>query len=151
MWKSQPRRQNLFWSGHMEPAPGESCLIGHRRDPAAPGDDNVSSSDQKSLRISTNPSTRGQEPTPPGSIPPRKVKSRPHQLIADLGATHGAGARGELLLGTTSRLRRTRGFIRYDVRIRNPSVHLQLQQLEDQDGHPPGRCRPARLSPASIG
>ena len=59
------------WLGLMEPACGASCPSGQRRGPAAPGEDKVSSPDQKSFHISTTPTTRGRKQTSPRSIPPR--------------------------------------------------------------------------------
>ena len=68
----------------MESARGESCPSGHRRGPAAPGEDKIPSPDQKSFQMSTNPTRRrGRKRRSPGSIPLRTVwKPQPHWLIA---------------------------------------------------------------------
>ena len=55
---------------------------------------------------------------------------------------HGASARREFPLGTTSRSHP--GRIGSQPRIRNPFKYLQLQQPEDENEDPPGRYRPAR-------
>ena len=70
--------------GLMEPARGESCPSGQRRDRAAPVKDRVSSPDQKPFNISTTPTTRGRKRRFPRSIPPRRAwKPQPHWLVAD--------------------------------------------------------------------
>ena len=53
VWKLQPNWRIANWLRLMEPACGESCLSGQRRGPAAPGEDRISSPDQKSFHIST--------------------------------------------------------------------------------------------------
>ena len=71
--KPQPHWLYTDWMRLMEPAHGESCPCGQRRGPAAPGEDNVLSLDQKSLHISTALTTRGRKQRSPGPIPPRAV------------------------------------------------------------------------------
>ena len=72
------------WLGLMKPARGESCPSRQRRGPVAPGEDRVSSPDQKSFHISTTPTNRGRKWRSPRSIPPRTVwKPQPHRLVAD--------------------------------------------------------------------
>ena len=59
-------------------------MAGDRREPAHPGEFNFPSSDQKSVHISTAPTTRGRKRRFPRSIPPRRVwKPQPHWVIAD--------------------------------------------------------------------
>ena len=68
----------------MEPARGESCLMGQRRGPAEPGEDKFPSTVQKLFHTSTTPSTRRRQRRSPGSIPLRKVwKPRPNWLVAN--------------------------------------------------------------------
>ena len=63
---------------------GESCTSGQRRRPAATGEDQVLSPDEKSLHTSTTPTTRGRKQRTPGSIPLRAVwKPQSHRVIAD--------------------------------------------------------------------
>ena len=82
VWKTQPHWLIADWLGLMEPARGESYPPGQRRSPAAPGEDSVQSPDQKSLLISTTPTTRGRKRRSLGSIPPRRVwKTQLHWLI----------------------------------------------------------------------
>ena len=80
----------------MEPACGESCPSGQHRGPAAPGEDRVSSPDEKFFHISTTPTTRGRKRRSPGSIPPRTVwRPQPHWLAADeLGLMEPARGEG---------------------------------------------------------
>ena len=43
------------------------------------------------------------------------------------------------------------GRIGFHPPIRNPSMHVQLQQTGDDNGGPPGRCRPARVETPTWG
>ena len=47
VWKPQPHWVIADWLGLMKPARGESCTLGQRRGPIAPGEDNLPSPGQK--------------------------------------------------------------------------------------------------------
>ena len=84
VWKPQPHWLVADWLRLMEPARGESYTSGQRQRPAAPGEDNVLSPDDKLLNPSTTPTTRGRKRRSTGSIPTRRVwKPQPHWLVAD--------------------------------------------------------------------
>ena len=53
VWKPHPHWVIVDWLGLMEPARCESCPSGQRRGPASPGEERVSSPDQKYFHIST--------------------------------------------------------------------------------------------------
>ena len=124
----------------MNPARGESCPLGQRQGPAAPGEDGVSSLDHKSFHVSTTPTNRGLKRKSPGSIPPRTMwKPQTHWLIADwLELTEQA--RGESCpSGYNVDVAPHPGRTRFHPRITNPSIYLRLQQTRDQDSDPTGR------------
>ena len=84
VWKRRHHWLIADWLGILEPARGESCPLGQRLGPAAPGGDKFPSPGQQPLHISTSPTTRGRKCTSPGSIPPRKVwKPQPNLLVAN--------------------------------------------------------------------
>ena len=79
-----PHQLVADWLALMEPARGKSCPSGERRGPAAPGEDNFPSPDQKSFHLPTNPTTRGRKQISPGSVPPRRIwNPQPHGVVAD--------------------------------------------------------------------
>ena len=112
----------------MEPARGESCLSGQRRDPAAPGKDRVSFPDYKPFHIFTTPTTRGRKRRFPGSILPRWVwKPQPYWLVADwLGLVEPA--RDECFPSGQRR---------------GPGAHEEVRQNGHETADPPGRYRSA--------
>ena len=84
VWKRRHHWLIADWLGILEPARGESCPLGQRLGPAAPGGDKFPSPGQQPLHISTSPTTRGRKCTSPGSIPPRKAwKPQPNLLVAN--------------------------------------------------------------------
>ena len=96
VWKPQPNWLDANWLRLIEPAPGESCLSGQRRGPAAPREDRVLSPGQNSFHIQLTPTTWGRKRGSPGSILPCTVsKPQPHWLVADwLGPMVPAGGEG---------------------------------------------------------
>ena len=75
----QPNLLVADWLRLKQPARGDSCLSGQRRGPATPGEDRVSSPEQKFFHTSTNPTTGGHKRRSPASIPPHRVwKPQPH-------------------------------------------------------------------------
>ena len=81
--------------------------LGQRRGLAAPEENKVTSPDLKPFQIFTNPTTRRRKRRSRGSIPPAWCGNpNPNCWLAGV---HGASARRELPLGTTSRSRRSRG------------------------------------------
>ena len=112
----------------MQPARGESCPSGQRRDPAAPGEDKFLSPGNESLHISTNSLTRGQIRRSTGSIPPGRVRSPPsHWVFADwLGLLEPA--RGE---SCTSGQRRGPAAPAEDkfLSLGNKSLHISTTSL----------------------
>ena len=108
--KRQPHWVIADWLGLLEPARGESCLLGQRRGPAAPGEDKFPSPGQEIFYIYTTLTTWVQKRRFPWSIPPRWMwNPQPHWVIADwLGLMEPL--RGESLpLGPTPSSRRPRG------------------------------------------
>lgn len=107
VWKPQRYRLICGWLGLMEPAHRENYPPRQRRGLTAPGDDEVTSSVQKSFHTSTKPTNPGRKRSSPGSISPRKIwKSHRHGLILD-GRAHGASPRRGLPHGRRSRCHRT--------------------------------------------
>ena len=83
VWKPQPHCLVAYWLKRlMEPARGESCPLGQRRSLAAPGEDRISSPDEKSLQ--TSKTTQGGKQRFAGSILPGAVwQPQPHWVVAD--------------------------------------------------------------------
>ena len=78
-----PGRNRPARCGNPSPT-GRSLLAGDRREPARPGEDQFPSPGQKSVHMSTAPTTRGRKRRSPGSIPSRSVwKPQPHWVITD--------------------------------------------------------------------
>ena len=101
--------------------------------PATPGEDKVQSTDHKSVHTSTTPTYSGRTWLSSGSIPPRAVW-KPHSKVRN---------------ASTQRLQ---GGILSHLLIRNPSIHLLLQQTGVGNDGPPGRYRTARCgNPSPTG
>ena len=77
----QPHWVIADWLGLMEPARGDKCPSGQRRDSAASGQDKFPSTAQKSFHIPTTPT---REENAFRSKEPRRVRnSQPHWVIVD--------------------------------------------------------------------
>ena len=63
----------LYLAGAHGTSGGDNCPPRQRQGPDAPGDDKVLSPDHKSFHTCTTSTTRRRNPTPPGSILPRKA------------------------------------------------------------------------------
>ena len=130
------------WLGLTEPARGQSCLSGRNQGPAAPGEDRVSSVDQKSFRT-LQLQQPGDETGDSRSILPRTVwKPQRHLLIADwqglVGSVPGDGCPSGQYRGPAASEENK------FPSLNDKSIYLQLQQLGDEYGDPPGRYRPTR-------
>ena len=140
------------WLGPMEPARGESCPLGQRRGPAAPGEDNFPSPVQISLHIYATPTTRRRKRGSLESIPHRRVwKPRPHWLVAGwMGLMEQRAA--VVASRDNVEISPHPGSIGSHPRIQTFSLYLQLQQPGDVNGDPPGRYRPQRVeTPTQLG
>ena len=139
----------------MEPARGESFPSGELPGPAAPGEDRVSSPDQKSFHIST---TNSNNPATKTGIP--RVDTAPHGvetltpmaggwLLIGWGSWNQRAAR--VVPATKVEVASLTGRLRSYPRITNPSISLQLQQTGDHDGDPTGRYRLTRCGNPNVG
>ena len=106
-------------------------------EPAPRGEDRALSPDQKSFHACSTTANRGRKWWSPGSIPFHTVRKLQRRLlIADLAGVRGASAPGE---------------DRFHPRIINPSIHVQLRRIGDENGGPPGPYRPARCGNSISG